>query len=167
MFDTPITTADLKTAILRHLTFTLGKDAPNASVYDWRMALSYAIRDRIVEPWFASTRRTWAEDRKRVYYLSMEFLIGRILEDATVNLGLREMAEAAMARVRAGFPRDRRGRAGCSPWATAGLAGWRPASWNRWRRWDARPTAMASAMSMGCSASASKAGSRSRRPKTG
>jgi starch phosphorylase len=96
VFDTPITTADLKTAILRHLTFTLGKDTPNASVYDWRMALSYAIRDRIVEPWFASTRRTWAEDRKRVYYLSMEFLIGRILEDATVNLGLRETAEAAM-----------------------------------------------------------------------
>ena len=96
MFDTPVSPADLKSAILRHLTFTLGKDAPNASVYDWRMALSYAVRDRIVEPWFASTRRTWAEDRKRVYYLSMEFLIGRILEDATVNLGLREAAEAAM-----------------------------------------------------------------------
>jgi starch phosphorylase len=74
----------------------LGKDAPNASVYDWRMALSYAVRDRIVEPWFASTRRTWAEDRKRVYYLSMEFLIGRILEDATINLGLRDIAEQAM-----------------------------------------------------------------------
>ncbi len=55
--------------------------------YDWRMALSHAIRDRIVEPWFASTRRTWAEDRKRVYYLSMEFLIGRILEDATSTWG--------------------------------------------------------------------------------
>ena len=65
--------------------------------YDWRMALRHAIRDRIVEPWFASTRRTWAEDRKRVYYLSMEFLIGRILEDATINLGLRDMAEEAMA----------------------------------------------------------------------
>ena len=96
MFDTPVTPSDLKSAILRHLTFTLGKDAPNASVYDWRMALSYALRDRIVEPWFASTRRTWAEDRKRVYYLSMEFLIGRILEDATINLGLRDVVEEAM-----------------------------------------------------------------------
>jgi len=96
VFDTPLTTPDLKTAVLRHLTFTLGKDAPNASVYDWRMALSYAIRDRIVEPWFASTRRTWAEDRKRVYYLSMEFLIGRILEDATINLGLRDIAAETM-----------------------------------------------------------------------
>jgi starch phosphorylase len=86
----------LQSDVLRHLTFTLGKDAPNASVYDWRMALSFAIRDRIVGPWFASTRRTWAEDRKRVYYLSMEFLIGRILEDATVNLGLREQCEEVM-----------------------------------------------------------------------
>ncbi len=96
MFDTTVTPSDLKSAILRHLTYTLGKDAPNASVYDWRMALSYAVRDRIVEPWFASTRRTWAEDRKRVCYLSMEFLIGRILEDATINLGLRDIAEEAM-----------------------------------------------------------------------
>ncbi len=83
--------------ILRHLTYTLGKDAGHASDYDWRMALSFAIRDRIVGPWFASTRRTWAENRKRVYYLSMEFLIGRILEDATINLGLRDMAEEVLA----------------------------------------------------------------------
>ncbi len=87
----------LKSDILRHLTFTLGKDADHASLYDWRMALSYALRDRIVEPWFASTRKTWATAHKRVYYLSMEFLIGRIMEDATVNLGLRDMAEEAMA----------------------------------------------------------------------
>ena len=96
MNDLSLTPNLLQSDVLRHLTFTLGKDAPNASTYDWRMALSYAIRDRVVEPWFASTRRTWAEDRKRVYYLSMEFLIGRILEDATVNLGLREMAEEVM-----------------------------------------------------------------------
>ncbi|WP_211092111.1 glycogen/starch/alpha-glucan phosphorylase [Aliigemmobacter aestuarii] len=92
----------LKADILRHLTYTLGKDPEHASRYDWRVALSYAIRDRIVEPWFASTRRTWAEGRKRVYYLSMEFLIGRLLEDATVNLGLREAAVEVMA----GFGQD-------------------------------------------------------------
>jgi starch phosphorylase len=99
VFDTPPPQSDLKSAILWHLTYTLGKDRPNASTYDWRMALSYATRDRIMEPWFNSTRRTWAEDRKRVYYLSMEFLIGRILEDATINLGLRDAAETAMAEL--------------------------------------------------------------------
>ena len=102
MNDLSLTPNLLQADVARHLTFTLGKDAPNASVYDWRMALSFAIRDRIVEPWFASTRRTWAEDRKRVYYLSMEFLIGRLLEDATINLGLRDVA----AEVMAGFGQD-------------------------------------------------------------
>ncbi len=102
MTDQSLTPTQLRADVLRHLTFTLGKDAPNASRYDWRMALSYAIRDRVVEPWFASTKRTWAEDRKRVYYLSMEFLIGRLLEDATVNLGLRDIAETVMA----GFGQD-------------------------------------------------------------
>ena len=97
-----LTPNTLQADVLRHLTSTIGKDAPNASVYDWRMALSFAIRERIVDPWFASTKRTWAEDRKRVYYLSMEFLIGRLLEDACVNLGLRETAIEVMA----GFGQD-------------------------------------------------------------
>ena len=94
---TEITAPQLKAEILRHLTFTLGKDASHASLYDWRMALSFAIRDRIVEPWFASTRKTWETGHKRVYYLSMEFLIGRLLEDATINLGLRDICESVMA----------------------------------------------------------------------
>ncbi len=99
MKDMQLTPDLLKTDVLRHLTYTLGKDADHASIYDWRMALSYAIRDRIMEPWFASTRATWGQDHKRVYYLSMEFLIGRILEDATVNLGLRDIAEQTMTEL--------------------------------------------------------------------
>ena len=89
MKDLSLTPNLLQADIQRHLTFTLGKDTPNASIYDWRMALSFAIRDRIVEPWFASTRRTWAEDRKRVYYLSLEFLIGRCLQNHLINLDLQ------------------------------------------------------------------------------
>ncbi len=117
--DLSMTPNLLQSDVLRHLTFTLGKDVPNASVYDWRMALSFAIRDRVVEPWFASTRRTWAEDRKRVYYLSMEFLIGRLLEDAAVNLGLRETAEAVMA----GFGQDFRAIVEDEPDAALGNGG--------------------------------------------
>ena len=117
--DLSLTPNLLQNDVLRHLTFTLGKDVPNASVYDWRMALSFAIRDRIVEPWFVSTRKTWAEDHKRVYYLSMEFLIGRILEDATVNLGLRDMA----AEVMAGFGQDFRAIVEDEPDAALGNGG--------------------------------------------
>ncbi|TMV69033.1 glycogen/starch/alpha-glucan phosphorylase, partial [Thioclava sp. BHET1] len=87
----------LEATVIHHLTFTIGKDPDHASLHDWRMALSYAIRDRVVECWFAATRQTWAEDRKRVYYLSMEFLIGRLLEDAAINLGLRDEAEKVMS----------------------------------------------------------------------
>ena len=84
--------------ITQHLTYTLGKDKSHASVYDWRMAVSYSVRDLIIEPWFSATRKTYEAQGKRVYYLSMEFLIGRILEDAMVNLGLldtvRQVLEA-------------------------------------------------------------------------
>ncbi|MCG6902326.1 MAG: glycogen/starch/alpha-glucan phosphorylase [Rhodobacter sp.] len=88
--------AEFRGAILRHLTYTCGKDASHAQTTDWRMALSYAVRDRIVDHWFASTRATYAAGGKRVYYLSMEFLIGRLLQDAIVNLQLDQQAKRAM-----------------------------------------------------------------------
>lgn len=88
----------LRARIAQHLTYTLGKDKAHASTYDWRMAVSHTVRDLIVEPWFAATRRTYEAQGKRVYYLSMEFLIGRILEDAMINLGLHEKIEAVLAQ---------------------------------------------------------------------
>ncbi|OWY18446.1 glycogen phosphorylase [Thioclava sp. JM3] len=97
MKDTQLPSAEtVREEILHHITFSMGKDPDHASVYDWRMALSLAIRDRVVAPWFAATRRTWEEKRKRVYYLSMEFLIGRMLEDAAINLGLRAICREAI-----------------------------------------------------------------------
>lgn len=89
--------------LLHHLQFTVGKDPDNASKTDWRLALTHTIRDRAVTPWFESTRRTWTDDRKRVHYLSMEFLIGRLLEDATINLGLRDVAEEALDQLGLSF----------------------------------------------------------------
>ncbi|MEM7473315.1 MAG: glycogen/starch/alpha-glucan phosphorylase [Pseudomonadota bacterium] len=80
----------LRVRVMQHLTYTLGKDKAHASLYDWRMAVSYSVRDILIEPWFEATRKTYEAQGKRVYYLSMEFLIGRILEDAMVNLGLRD-----------------------------------------------------------------------------
>ncbi|MEC3863020.1 glycogen/starch/alpha-glucan phosphorylase [Mesobacterium sp. TK19101] len=87
---------DFRDAIVTHLTYSLGKDPDHATVFDWRMALSFAVRDRIVDAWMASTRRTYAKDAKRVYYLSMEFLIGRLLEDGVINLGLEDEARRAL-----------------------------------------------------------------------
>lgn len=87
---------DFRDAILWHLTYTLGKDPDHAQIFDWRMALSYAVRDRIVDRWMAATRETYRADAKRVYYLSMEFLIGRLLEDNIVNLEMQDQARAAI-----------------------------------------------------------------------
>lgn len=90
-----VSAAEIRDSVLKHLKFSIGKDAEHASIYDWRVALSLAVRDQIVDSWFASTRRAYATNHKRVYYLSMEFLIGRLLEDAMVNTGLLEAANAA------------------------------------------------------------------------
>ena len=83
---TDVTT--LRAEVLRHLTYSLGKDQAQASQYDWRMSLSLALRDLVVDPWITSARKTTETRAKRVYYLSMEFLIGRLIEDVAVNLGV-------------------------------------------------------------------------------
>ncbi len=92
-----MTPAELRDTILKKLKYDLGKDAEHAQIYDWRNALSLAVRDRIVDPWFAATNATYAGQHKRVYYLSMEFLIGRLLQDAIVNLGLMDTVAATMS----------------------------------------------------------------------
>ena len=94
---------ELKNAIEHHLKYSIGKDPRHAKLYDWRMALSLAIRDRVVDPWFASTRATYTGQHKRVYYLSMEFLIGRLLEDAVLNLNLTAAARQAVSELGADF----------------------------------------------------------------
>ncbi|WP_306141636.1 glycogen/starch/alpha-glucan phosphorylase [Roseibium sp. MMSF_3412] len=91
-----IASEDLQFNILRHLKKSLGKDTANATLYDWRTSLSLALRDLVVDPWFQSTRKTYEAAGKRVYYLSMEFLIGRLLEDVAVNLGAESASRAAL-----------------------------------------------------------------------
>ena len=91
-----VTVETMQAEIGRHLKNSLGKDAEHASIYDWRMSLSLALRDLVVDPWFESTRRTYEAQGKRVYYLSMEFLIGRLIEDVAVNLQVEDIARDAM-----------------------------------------------------------------------
>ncbi len=90
---------DMKDAIGRHLSYSIGKTPGAATLRDWRMAVSLAIRDRMADAWFASTRRTYEAGAKRVYYLSMEFLVGRLLEDGIVNLRLEERVSDALAEL--------------------------------------------------------------------
>ncbi|GAC1574771.1 MAG: hypothetical protein NVS3B5_05290 [Sphingomicrobium sp.] len=78
--------------VLRH---RVGKDERGAKPHDWFNATVLSLRDQVIDQWIASTRRTYDEGGKRVYYLSLEFLIGRLLRDALSNMGMTvEMAQA-------------------------------------------------------------------------
>ena len=91
--------ATLRRAVVAKLTYSVGKDPIVASRRDWFVAVALAVRDRIVERWLPSTRAIYAAGRKRVYYLSLEFLIGRLLLDSLNNLGLTEPMRAALAEL--------------------------------------------------------------------
>lgn len=99
MSSLQITAQEMRSEILHHLKHSLGKDEAHATTYDWRMSLSLALRDRVVDPWFESTRKTYNAKAKRVYYLSMEFLIGRLIEDVMINLRLDDTVKEAMALI--------------------------------------------------------------------
>ena len=58
--------------ILRKLTYDVGKDADSASDRDWLIATVLATRDHMVDPWMETTKKVYADGRKRVYYLSLE-----------------------------------------------------------------------------------------------
>jgi starch phosphorylase len=89
--------AALRARILEKLTYQVGRTPAEASQRDWFMATAHAIRDFVVECWIKSGSRPDRESTKRVYYLSLEFLIGRLLFDAAGNLGLLEPMRKALA----------------------------------------------------------------------
>ena len=81
-----------------HLFFTLGKLATTASLRDLYMALSYAIRDRLMTRYLATQEAIRAKPQKTVAYLSAEFLIGPQLNSNLLNLGITKEAEEAVKR---------------------------------------------------------------------
>ena len=85
-----------RSEILAKLTYAIGKDPVVAKRHDWLHATILALRDRIIDRWMDSTRRAYKAGAKRVYYLSLEFLIGRLLRDALSNLELTEPFESAL-----------------------------------------------------------------------
>jgi starch phosphorylase len=93
----PAEVAAFREAVLSKLTYSVGKDPEHAFDHDWFEAIALAARDRIVDPWMDHTRRIYRSNQKRVYYLSLEFLIGRLLFDSLSNLGLLEVARQALA----------------------------------------------------------------------
>lgn len=89
--------AELRAAIVRKLTYDLGRSSQSASDHAWFVATALAIRDRFVDRWIATNRTAYESGAKQVYYLSLEFLIGRLLLDSIDNLGLTEAVNDALA----------------------------------------------------------------------
>lgn len=94
--DSKPTYTDLQRSFLRHLQYTIVKDKFSATRADLYLALSYAVRDMLVERWLDTQQSYYINDSKRVYYISMEFLMGRTLGNSLINLGLMDEWENAL-----------------------------------------------------------------------
>lgn len=88
--------ASFRKALKERLIYSVGKDTITATERDWLFTGSYAVRDRMVERWMKTMRNYYDRDAKRVYYLSMEFLMGRTLMNSALNLECDASLKAAL-----------------------------------------------------------------------
>ncbi|CQQ89018.1 glycogen phosphorylase [Yersinia mollaretii] len=96
-YTSPIVSVDaLKHSIAYKLMFIVGKDPTIATQHDWLNATLFTVRDRMVERWLRSNRAQLSQDVRQVYYLSMEFLLGRTLSNALLSMGIYEDLEQAL-----------------------------------------------------------------------
>lgn len=86
-----------KEAILRHLKSTFARDPITATKNDWWLATCMAARDQMLARYIDTQAQHSSQNVRRVYYLSLEYLMGRVLSNNLVNLGLRDVATRALA----------------------------------------------------------------------
>jgi glycogen phosphorylase len=89
----------LKTDFEHHLRRTLAKDRYTATDRDRYYALALSVRDRLIERWIATQQAHHKKNVKRLYYLSLEFLIGRLLGNNVINLNLENTCRQAMSEM--------------------------------------------------------------------
>src|SRR5215475_2478680 len=111
--------AEIKSAILAKLRLAIGKDAAMATRHDWYHATALTLRDRIVHRWLTAEKESYDTGAKRIHYLSLEFLIGRLFSDALNNMGLMKVFETALGDLGVGLSELRQ----CEPDAALGNGG--------------------------------------------
>lgn len=79
--------------VVRHVETTLARSLYNCDESAAYSATGLAFRDRLVTQWNRTQQRQTFRDSKRVYYLSLEFLMGRALDNAMLNVGLKDVAK--------------------------------------------------------------------------
>jgi len=79
-----------------HMRLSLARDRYTATDYDRYLSLAWAVRDRLVQNWIETHQSYYNKDVKRIYYFSLEFLMGRALGNSVLNLGMEENVRKAM-----------------------------------------------------------------------
>lgn len=88
--------AEMKKAFNRHLHYTLVKDRNIATPRDYYFALAHTVRDHLVSRWIRTQQYYYEKDPKRVYYLSLEYYMGRSLQNTMINLGIQTSVDEAL-----------------------------------------------------------------------
>ncbi|KAJ8418340.1 hypothetical protein AAFF_G00140490 [Aldrovandia affinis] len=88
--------SEIKKSFNRHLHFTLVKDRNVATPRDYYFALAYTVRDHLVGRWIRTQQYYYEKDPKRIHYLSLEFYMGRTLQNTMINLGLETACDEAI-----------------------------------------------------------------------
>jgi starch phosphorylase len=91
--------AALRRALGDRVLYATGKDPSTVSARDWLVTLSHIVRDKLVERWIETGRRQHRHGGKRVYYLSMEFLLGRAMSNGLMALGLYDACREALTEL--------------------------------------------------------------------
>jgi starch phosphorylase len=93
------TSQDIVSRFIHHLKYTRGKDRWSATPMDNYLCFAQTIREMLMDAWLITQPREYAAGRKRVYYLSLEYLIGRSLQNAILNLDLQKKAQTALSQM--------------------------------------------------------------------
>ncbi len=92
-----MTVEGLKADFEHHLRYTLAKDRFTATDNDRYSALVLAVRDRMIERWIGTQQIHHQQNVKRIYYLSLEFLIGRLLGTNVINMQMEDLCRDALS----------------------------------------------------------------------
>ena len=121
------------------------KNLEEASQQEIYQAVCYAVKDVIIDNWLKTQKAMDEQDPKILYYMSMEFLMGRALGNNLINLTAYKQVQEALDEMGLNL----------NLLETAVLAVWQHASWIPWLHWDIRHTAAVSVINTVCSNSRS------------